>query len=147
MAHIALIIGTTMGGAEAVADELQAQLEQNGHQVTATLDPELADLEAAPLWLVVTSTHGAGELPDNLHPFHAQLSEQKPDLSGTRIALCGIGDSSYDTFCGALDQLDPLLRSLGAIPLVDRISIDVQAQEIPEDQALSWLESWQDRIV
>ncbi|MBY6188760.1 FMN-binding protein MioC [Marinobacter hydrocarbonoclasticus] len=146
MAQIALIIGTTMGGAEAVADELQAQLEQNGHQVTPTLTPNLEDLQTEPLWLVVTSTHGAGELPDNLHPFYDALNTQKPDLSQVRIALCGIGDSSYDTFCGALDLLDPLLRSLGAIPVVDRIQIDVQAQEIPEDQALSWLEGWQNRL-
>lgn len=146
MAHIALIIGTTMGGAEAVADELQAQLEELGHQITATQEPALEDLLTIPSWLVVTSTHGAGELPDNLHPFHAALMAQQPDLSPIRIALCGIGDSSYDTFCGALDQLDPLLRSLGAIPLVDEIRIDVQSPEIPEDQALSWISQWQDQL-
>ncbi|MBY5923465.1 FMN-binding protein MioC [Ferrimonas balearica] len=146
MAHIALIIGTTMGGAEAVADELQAQLEQAGHQVTATQEPELKELQAIPSWLVVTSTHGAGELPDNLHAFHEALMTQQPDLSPIRIALCGIGDSSYDTFCGALDLLDPLLRSLGAIPLVDEIKIDVQSPEIPEDQALSWLSHWQEQL-
>lgn len=146
MAKIALIIGTTMGGAEAVADELQAQLEEAGHDVLATLEPDLAQLSDWPHWLIVTSTHGAGELPDNLHPFHAALTDQQPDLSGIRIALCGIGDSSYDTFCGAVDLLDPLLRSLGAIPLVDGIRIDVQAVELPEDQALEWLSGWQNTL-
>ncbi|MBY5994224.1 FMN-binding protein MioC [Ferrimonas balearica] len=146
MTQIALIIGTTMGGAEAVADELQERLEQAGHQCHPTLTPELTTLRQFDHWLVVTSTHGAGDLPDNLVPFQAELTQQKPDLGTTRLALCGIGDSSYDTFCGALDHLEPLMRSLGAIPLVDRIEIDVQSPEIPEDQALRWIESYLERL-
>ncbi len=142
---IALIIGTTLGGAEAVADELLPVLEADGHEVHYGLHFDPQALLEAPFWLLVTSTHGAGELPDNLQPFADWLDGQ-PDLSGHRYALCGIGDSSYDTFCGALDLLDPALRSAGASPLVDKIKIDVQQMDLPEDQALRWLESWQDRI-
>ncbi|SHI23731.1 FMN-binding protein MioC [Ferrimonas marina] len=142
---IALIIGTTMGGAEAVADELQPLLESAGHEVIPCLELDSEALQQAPFWLLVSSTHGAGELPDNLHPF-ADWLEQQQDLSGHRYALCGIGDSSYDTFCGAIDRLDPLLRSKGAIPAVDKILIDVQQLELPEDQAIQWLNSWLDRI-
>ncbi|GAA5193855.1 FMN-binding protein MioC [Ferrimonas gelatinilytica] len=142
---IALIIGTTLGGAEAVADELQPVLESAGHEIHYGLDFDPQALLEAPFWLLVTSTHGAGELPENLLPF-AHWLETQPDLSQHRYALCGIGDSSYDTFCGALDLLDPALRSSGATPLVDKIRIDVQQIDLPEDQALSWLTGWLDRI-
>lgn len=146
MAHIQLIIGTTMGGAEAVADELQERLQAAGHQCTETQAPEIGEILSVPTWLIVTSTHGAGDLPDNLLPFEQALADPDLDLSGIRFALCGIGDSSYDTFCGALDRLEPLLRSRGAAAVVDRIAIDVQANEIPEDQALNWLEQGLDRF-
>ncbi|GAA4895708.1 flavodoxin domain-containing protein [Ferrimonas pelagia] len=142
---IALIIGTTMGGAEAVADELLPVLENAGHEVIYCLDPQAEILLSCPLWLVVTSTHGAGELPENLVKTHQWLATQ-PSLNGIQYALCGIGDSSYDTFCGALDLLEMPLRSNGAIAFVDKIRIDVQHMDLPEDQALSWLESWIQRI-
>ncbi|WP_298444595.1 FMN-binding protein MioC [uncultured Ferrimonas sp.] len=138
---LALIVGTTMGNAEAVADELQPQLENMGFDVLNTLTPEPKIIAEYPLWLVVCSTHGAGDLPDNLQPL-LQWLQQNPDLKGQKYALCGIGDRSYDTFCGALKQIEPALRSCGMIPFVDKIEIDVQHLDLPEDQALSWIEQW-----
>lgn len=139
MAKIAIIVGTTMGGAEAVADELELTLNKAGHQCQLTLSPEAKEMEEFPTWLIVTSTHGAGDLPDNLISFHDELSRSKPDLNAISFALCGIGDSSYDTFCGALNHLDPLLRSLGAKPIVDKLRIDVKDEDLPESQAIKWL--------
>ncbi|QIZ78222.1 FMN-binding protein MioC [Ferrimonas lipolytica] len=138
---LALIVGTTMGNAEAVADELLPELEKRQFEVTYSLAPTAELLADCSHWLVVCSTHGAGDLPDNLHPWFDWI-QQKPSLNGKKFALCGIGDSSYDTFCGALKQIDPQLRSCGMIPFVDKIEIDVQQLDLPEDQALSWLEQW-----
>lgn len=106
------------------------------------LDPSLEELDTSALWLVVSATHGAGDLPDNLQPFAKQLMLAMPDLSGLRYALCAIGDSSYDTFCEGPEALVDLLDDAGAKAFVDKIRIDVQADPVPEEPAIQWLQSW-----
>ncbi|MFI3245109.1 MAG: flavodoxin domain-containing protein [Ferrimonas sp.] len=138
---LSLIVGTTMGNAEAVADEIEPLLIQRGFQVTNTLSPISAQLLTSPLWLIVCSTHGAGEVPENLQPWLQWLATQT-DLSDHQYALCGIGDSSYDTFCGALILIESELQRVGMIPFVDKIEIDVQAIELPENKALMWIQNW-----
>ncbi|MCH4296495.1 FMN-binding protein MioC [Shewanella sp. 3B26] len=142
MAKIEILIGTTLGGSEYVADELAAVLSDAGHECNTYLDPSLEELDTGALWLVVSATHGAGDLPDNLQPFAKQLMLAMPDLSGLRYALCAIGDSSYDTFCEGPEALVDLLDDAGAKAFVDKIRIDVQADPVPEEPAIQWLQSW-----
>lgn len=139
---VEILIGTTLGGAEYVADELTPVLEQRGYEVVAHLDPELADLDKKALWLVVSSTHGAGDLPDNLQPFYQALQHQSVDLSSVSFALCAIGDTSYDTFCEGPEKLATALEQKGASQVTDKIHIDVQYDPVPEDPAIQWLENW-----
>ncbi|BDM66201.1 FMN-binding protein MioC [Shewanella sp. NFH-SH190041] len=146
MSKFDILVGTTLGGSEYVAEELAAQLEQAGHQAKVYLDPQLGDLDTDAIWLVVSATHGAGDLPDNLQPFLGEIQTQSPDLNGIQYALCAIGDSSYDTFCQGPEQLIRALEQAGAKPCVDKIQIDVQGEAIPEEAAQSWLASWQDQL-
>ncbi|TKB51889.1 FMN-binding protein MioC [Ferrimonas aestuarii] len=138
MTTTAVIVGTTLGNAEAVSDELIELLNDNGIDTEQYLEPELNQVIEHQNWLVVTSTHGAGELPDNLHKLFSEL--ETADLSSIRFAICGIGDSSYDTFCQAASLLDHRLTQQGATALVNKIEIDVQAVDLPEDQALEWIQ-------
>ncbi|GAA0780919.1 MULTISPECIES: FMN-binding protein MioC [Pseudomonadati] len=147
MANIALLVGTTLGGTEYIADDLAAQLVAKGHQTSVMLDPNLAELADYPLWILVCSTHGAGDLPDNIQPFYKQLMLENPDLSQHQFALCAVGDSSYDTFCQGPEKLISLFEAAGAKAFVDKIQIDVQRDPIPEEPALSWLSDWEDQII
>ncbi|WP_394204968.1 FMN-binding protein MioC [Shewanella waksmanii] len=146
MANIDLLVGTTLGSAEYVADELAEQLAQLGHGTQVHLNPDLADLDPKNLWLIVSSTHGAGELPDNIQPFLKAIMLHSPDLSQTKFALCAIGDSSYDTFCQGPELLINELIRCGAKEFVDKIQIDVQYDPVPEDPAQAWLATWQDSL-
>ena len=146
MAKIEILVGTTLGSAEYVADEISAQLSDLGHDVQLQTAAKLADTDKNALWLLVSSTHGAGDLPDNIQPFYKELMLQSPDLSHVKFALCAIGDSSYDTFCQGPEALISLLESLGATAFVDKIQIDVQADPVPEEPAIAWLTSWQSLI-
>ncbi|MBM7073454.1 FMN-binding protein MioC [Shewanella sp. 202IG2-18] len=147
MAKIEVIVGTTLGGAEYVSDELISILTEQGHETEQHLTPDLGALNTSNLWLLVSSTHGAGELPDNIQPFHRQILEQKPDLTAVKFAACSIGDSSYDTFCEGPELLIKSFQQLGAKEIVNKIQIDVQQEELPEDTAINWLESWKDQIL
>ncbi|EDP99861.1 FMN-binding protein MioC [Shewanella benthica] len=146
MAKIDILVGTTLGNAEYVADEFSAVLSGLGHENIIHMTPKFTDLDPKSLWLIVSSTHGAGDLPDNIMPFLEEILSQKPDLSGTKYAICAIGDSSYDTFCQGPEKLAQALESCGAQVYVDKIQIDVQYHHVPEDPALAWLEQWQDRL-
>lgn len=146
MAKIDILVGSTLGNAEYVADELCNQLKNQDHQVIIHGSPSLDQLDLSALWLIVSSTHGAGDLPDNIQPFLAQLMQNSPDLSSVKLALCAIGDSSYDTFCQGPEKLYQYLLSLGATSFVDKIQIDVQVTPEVEDPALAWLSSWQDQL-
>ncbi|MCK7493144.1 MAG: flavodoxin domain-containing protein [Comamonadaceae bacterium] len=75
--------------------------------------------------LLCTSTHGDGELPDNLAPFARRLQEARPDLSHLRYGVIALGDQTYqNTSCRAGKDMDALLASLGAHKVGERLEID-----------------------
>ena len=61
MADITLISGSTLGGAEYVAEHLAEKLEDAGFSTETLHGPLLEDLSASGIWLVISSTHGAGD--------------------------------------------------------------------------------------
>ncbi|WJG09452.1 FMN-binding protein MioC [Aliiglaciecola sp. LCG003] len=138
MANFDIIVGTVLGASEYVADALQETLEKHGHSATIWLEPNLEDLSKQSTWLICTSTHGAGDLPDNIQPFEKQLKGQ--DLSEVNFLVVGLGDSSYDTYCNGAIQMQDSLEQANATMLHKPIHIDVLHHPIPEDAAVVWLE-------
>ena len=129
MADITLISGSTLGGAEYVAEHLAEKLEEAGFTTETLHGPLLEDLPA-------------GDIPDNLSPFYEALQEQKPDLSAVRFGAIGIGSREYDTFCGAIDKLEAELKNFGAKQTGETLKINILDHDIPEDPAEEWLGSW-----
>ncbi|WP_456296479.1 FMN-binding protein MioC [Vibrio sp. AK197] len=137
MIHI--ITGSTLGGAEYVGDHLSDLLEEHGLSTTIHNQPQMSEIPAQGIWLIITSTHGAGDYPDNIQPFIADLQNTPPRMSEVKYAVIAIGDSSYDTFCEAGKHAYDLLEDIGAQPLTDCLTIDVTTDTIPEDAAEAWL--------
>ncbi len=96
MADITLISGSTLGGAEYVAEHLAESWKMQVFQLKPWHGPLLQDLSASGKWLIISSTHGAGDIPDNLAPFYEALQSQNPDLSQVRFGAIGIGSREYD---------------------------------------------------
>jgi NADPH-dependent sulfite reductase flavoprotein alpha-component len=124
------------GNAEELAARLVDQLGEAG--LAARLvnmdDCAVSDLVARDV-LVVTSTFGDGDPPDNGAGFWGRL--QKPDapaLQGLRFAVLGIGDRSYGQFCGHARSLDTRLAELGGARLLDRRDCEVH----DEDSVTAW---------
>ncbi|MFA0439618.1 FMN-binding protein MioC [Vibrio sp. 10N.286.49.C2] len=137
MIHI--ITGSTLGGAEYVGDHLSDLLQEKGLQTTIHNQPQIAEIEANDIWLIITSTHGAGDYPDNIQPFIAGLQNMPPRMSSVKYAVIAIGDSSYDTFCAAGKHAFELLEDIGATPITDCLEIDILSDQVPEDTAEAWL--------
>jgi MioC protein len=95
---------------------------------------------------VITSTYGAGDLPDNIQPFADQLAQEQGDLTTVSYAVITLGDSSYDTFCLAGRTMEALLQAKNAQALGIHLDIDVQQGELPEDIALAWLPEFMQKI-
>lgn len=140
MSTIGLIVGTTLGGAEYVADHLIDQLQQENHHTFMINQPKIDDLFAYDFILFITSTHGAGDFPENIAHFMADISDQKPDLTQVKYAIVAIGDSSYDTFCGAGKKANALFQQCQATSICPMIEIDVLNDPLPENAAEKWLD-------
>lgn len=144
MAHFTLLVGSTLGSAEDLADDLAQLLRKYGHQEVIHTSPQLDHILIKPehYLLLICSTHGAGDLPDNIEPFYQQLLEQQPNLNGVNYLAIGLGDSAYDTFCGAIKTLTDQLYKLGATAICDPLTIDVSLEDPPEQIATQWLDPW-----
>ncbi len=144
--NICIITGSTLGGAEYVADHLADLLEQQGHQVQVENHANLENVRNQSLWLIVTSTHGGGELPDNLKPLFEQINAEKPDLSPLRYGVIGLGNSDYDTFCFAVNEVENALNAQSAVKICESLRIDVTTTFDHEQAAEEWLPSFVNAI-
>jgi MioC protein len=140
MADFEIIVGSMLGASEYVADALKESLQQHQLNANIALQAELSELDLNATWIICTSTHGAGDLPDNIQHFATQVKDCS--FKDLKFLVIGLGDSSYDTFCFAAKQIQDLLQQAGATLLVPALHIDVLNHPIPEDHAVDWLESW-----
>ncbi|MGB3229945.1 MAG: bifunctional nitrate reductase/sulfite reductase flavoprotein subunit alpha [Mycobacterium sp.] len=126
------------GNAEEFAGKLGDRLR--GSRLQAMDDITLSDLGEAGEVVIVTSTFGDGGPPDNGADFWQRLqSPQAPSLMGVRYSVLGIGDRSYDNFCGHAKSLDTRLSELGATRVLDRAECEAY-----DDQPLT---QWADAVV
>ena len=146
MADITLISGSTLGGAEYVAEHLAEKLEDAGFSTETLHGPQVEELSGSGIWLVISSTHGAGDIPDNLLPFYNDLQSQKPDLSQVRFGAIGIGSREYDTFCGAIEKVEAAIVACGAKQLGETLKINILDHDLPEDPAEEWVSEWKNLL-
>lgn len=128
---ITLISASQTGNARRVAEALRDDLlaaKLNVKLVNAG-DYKFKQIAAEKLLVVVTSTQGEGEPPEEAVALHKFLfSKKAPKLDGTAFAIFGLGDTSYEFFCQSGKDFDNKLAELGAERLLDRVDADVEYQ-------------------
>jgi MioC protein len=136
-----------LGGTEYVAEAIEEKLNENGHQTILHLQPEFDQIATEnQIWLICTSTHGAGELPDNIQAFARDLQNSAKDLSTTPFLIVGVGDSSYDTFCQAAKTIENNVLDKNGWLITERFELDMSKDIDPEDEAQNWIDRINDQL-
>ena len=139
---VAILSGSVYGTAEEVARHAERLLKGAGLEAWHDPRASLADLLAfAPqAFLVVTSTTGMGELPDNLQPLYFAIRDHLPAWSGLPGGVVALGDASYgDTFCGGGELMRELYAELGIREVAEMLRLDASESVTPESDAEPWL--------
>ena len=134
---VAIIVGSVLGATEYVAEAVENCLKNKGYEPQVFLTPNIDDIPTDVEWLICTSTHGAGDLPDNIIPFAKSLNNV--DLSSNKARIIGLGDSSYDTYCYGAMTMEKKLIAAGSTLVTPVHTIDVLHHPIPEDEAVKWV--------
>ena len=145
-----LLVGTMTGTAQLVAQELELIWGDNpvddGLLQVETLLMDKLDASVFAregLFLIITSTYGQGDVPDNAKGFYEDLKARRPDLSRVRFGVFGLGDRTYaETFNFGGKRFDDLLGELGAQRIGERVQHDASSGVLPEEMAVEWGESW-----
>lgn len=142
MSSVNIIVGSQMGSAEYVAEQLYDELNNRGISAQLHDQPEFNQIDQHnTIWLFCTSTYGAGDYPDNLVSFVDELVNAA-DLSHIHYSVIGLGDTSYDTYNLAGRNIDDLMEQKGAKRVANRLELNILDESLPEDTALAWLDSW-----
>lgn len=136
--EVIILYGSQTGNAQRLAENAGKALEGNDFQVivSSMSDFKANHLKKAQNLLIIVSTHGEGEPPDNALSFHEFLHGRRaPKLDGLRFSVLSLGDSSYEFFCQTGKEFDQRLEELGATRLYPRVDCDLDYDE----PASEWL--------
>jgi sulfite reductase (NADPH) flavoprotein alpha-component len=132
--------GSQTGTAEGLAKRTVREAEKRGFATRAvSLEKQpVAKLAEEPNVLVITSTYGDGEPPDNAQAFWQELrKDDAPRLEKTRFSLLALGDTNYAQFCQFGKECDARLEALGAMRVLARVDCDVEY----DAPAAAWIDA------
>jgi sulfite reductase (NADPH) flavoprotein alpha-component len=137
---IHILYGSQTGNAESVANDTSSVAKTHGLKAVLNgMDViDSTALATMDTLLIITSTYGEGEMPDNAQMlWEAVSSESMPQLPNLQYAVLALGDSGYDLFCQAGIDWDNRLAELGAKRLAERVDCDVEFEAAAE----AWIRS------
>ncbi|WP_145652884.1 assimilatory sulfite reductase (NADPH) flavoprotein subunit [Bacillus paralicheniformis] len=137
--EVTILFGSQTGNAQGLAENTAKTLTERGFQVTvsAMSDFKPNQLKKLKNLLIVVSTHGEGDPPDNALSFHEFLHGRRaPKLDDLRYSVLALGDTSYEFFCQTGKEFDQRLGELGGTRLHPRVDCDLDYDE----PAAAWLD-------
>ncbi|MEK5497418.1 assimilatory sulfite reductase (NADPH) flavoprotein subunit [Bacillus sp. FSL M8-0077] len=129
---VTVLYGSQTGNSEGLAKKTAQHLEEKGFQVTLSSmsDFKPNNLKKINNLLVIVSTHGEGDPPDNALSFHEYVHGRRaPKLDHLSFSVLSLGDSSYEFFCQTGKEFDERFKELGGTRLYDRVDCDLDYDE------------------
>jgi sulfite reductase (NADPH) flavoprotein alpha-component len=137
---LTILYGSQTGNAKSVAQEFKAKLDAINipAKIVSMADYKLKQLKVESHVVVIVSTHGIGEAPDDAVSLHSFIAGKKaPKLNHLNFAVLGLGDTSYEFFCQTAKDFDKRLQDLGATRITDRVDCDVDY----DSEVAAWFET------
>ena len=125
---LTLLFGSQSGNSEALVAKISKDAKSYGlvGEVHDMDGFDFNSLSAKKRVLIVCSTWGEGEMPDNAEDlWQFAISESASRLEGVHFAICALGDTSYEFFCQSGKDWDGRFEELGATRIIDRLDCDV----------------------
>lgn len=141
---VGIFVATMTGLADICGEEIELALTNVGVACQRLLmdDLDSSALDPFSVIVIVSSTYGHGEIPDNGQALFASLEEGR-DLTGKEYVIFALGDRTYsDTFCAAGNSWDRVLCKNGARRLIDLERHDASSGTLAEDVAGEWASGW-----
>jgi len=135
---LTILFGSQTGTAEGLAKRVAKEAGKRHFAATVVdlAQTDLAKLAAEKNVLLLTSTYGDGEPPDNAKALHAALeaavsgpSTLNSRLSTVRYSVLALGDTNYTQFCKCGADFDTWLEKLGATRVAPRVDCDLDYEE------------------
>ena len=134
---LTILFGSQTGNAENVAKRAAKLATGFAATVGDMAKYSRASLTSETNLLIITSTYGDGDPPDNAKELWEFLaSSSAPALKELRYSVLALGDSNYAKFCECGKNFDRRLQELGATRVHPRADCDVEF----ESAFLAWLE-------
>tara|TARA_B100000886_G_scaffold990_1_gene717 strand:+ start:3347 stop:3802 length:456 start_codon:yes stop_codon:yes gene_type:complete len=136
---ILILYGTETGNSELLAMDAEKMAADSGLDATINGMDEVtvADMQEHDNLIIVCSTWGDGEQPDNaIDLYEAATEAGDDDFGNLNFAVLALGDTAFDLFCEAGIQWDDVLEQKGGNRINDRIDCDTDY----DDEAEEWLE-------
>lgn len=142
---LTILYASQTGNAKGVAKKLAELAKTQGCAVNLQniADYKAKNLKNERYLVIVASTNGEGEPPDDALAFHEfLLSKKAPKLPNLHYSVLALGDSSYEFFCQTGKDFDERLKALGAKAIIARKDCDVDY----ELDANTWNEQLVDEV-
>jgi sulfite reductase (NADPH) flavoprotein alpha-component len=122
---IRILYASQTGQAEDIARRAHARLIAGGvdARIASLADIDATALQGARTLLIVASTTGEGDAPDEGCAFEKLLAA-RPDLSRQSYAVLALGDRAYPAFCAFGLRLHDALEACGATALSPCLTAD-----------------------
>ena len=146
---LTILYASQTGNAKGVASKLAESAKAAGISVVLknTADYKAKSIKNETHLLIVASTNGEGEAPDDAIEFHEFLLGKKaPKLPNLSYSVLALGDSSYEFFCQTGKDFDERLKALGAKQVAPRVDCDVDYDSDSESWTLNIVETLKEEL-
>lgn len=139
---LTILFGSQTGTAEALSKQFSKAAKKQGFEpkVVDMGSYEPAQLAEEKELVIITSTYGDGEPPDNAQALYEFIhSDSAPRLEQLNYSVLALGDTSYPDFCKCGADFDRRLAELGATCVRERVDCDLDYDEA--------YEGWRDSVL